>query len=95
MLSKPLPEPGSKTKLVSPTNFAMAFARFGTPVFLAVEADGKDYHNSYDDSKRDNELRSKGVRTLRFTGSDINKDPKKCADNIKSCAKILETGGAF
>ncbi len=61
---------------------------------INVECDGKAYHSTeYDrekDRKRNNELASSGWLVLRFTGSEINKDPKMCAEKIKKAIKSLK-----
>lgn len=51
-----------------------------TPAAVAVELDGHDFHErtkeqASRDKKRDRSLLSKGWTTIRFTGSDVVRDP--------------------
>ena len=77
------------------TDFTFKFMRHGTPVFMCVEADGKAYHDKDYDKERDDELKRRGVYTLRFAGSIIVKDPVSCAERINFVATELETTGKF
>ncbi|MDO6658005.1 endonuclease domain-containing protein [Anaerobacillus sp. 1_MG-2023] len=47
---------------------------------LAIECDGKQYHSSTQqkahDRRKDKYLRSKGWKVMRFTGRQINRNPK-------------------
>lgn len=50
---------------------------------LAIEADGHDFHEktpgqASGDRQRDRDLLREGVRTIRFTGTDVNNDPLGC-----------------
>jgi very-short-patch-repair endonuclease len=59
---------------------------------LIVEADGKDYHAGTaeqiaHDKARDRELLTMGIPTIRFTGSDIFKDPIGCAKQARDIAQ--------
>lgn len=76
-------------------DFTMKFQRHGTPIFLCIEADGAAYHNDTKDSKRDAELKRRGVTTLRFTGSKIKQDPTAITKHINSVATEIETTGNF
>lgn len=54
---------------------------------VLVECDGHEFHEktkeqAANDKKRDRELAAKGYTVLRFTGSEIWKDPFKCAEEI-------------
>lgn len=55
---------------------------------LAIECDGKCFHSSKEakahDKKRDAYLRSIGWKTLRFSGSTINRDMSKVITRIES-----------
>ncbi|MDW7618029.1 DUF559 domain-containing protein [Peribacillus simplex] len=55
---------------------------------LAIECDGKDFHSSKKakahDRKRDAYLRSIGWKTLRFSGSTINREMSKVITRIES-----------
>lgn len=66
---------------------------------IAVECDGHDYHEKTKeqaarDKARDRELTKQGYIVVRFTGSEIYKDPWKCADQVYEivCAKARELG---
>lgn len=53
-----------------------------------VECDGHDFHErtkhqASEDKKRDRKLQGMGYNVLRFTGSDIWKDPTQCAQDVK------------
>lgn len=56
---------------------------------IAIEADGADYHQDKSrDKKRDSYFKSQGWRVLRFTGSQIYRDPEGCAETVK---QVLES----
>lgn len=55
---------------------------------LAVECDGHDYHErtkeqAARDRARDRKLTSQGITVMRFTGSEIYKDPAGCVEEIE------------
>jgi very-short-patch-repair endonuclease len=54
---------------------------------LDVEIDGHDFHDrtkeqASHDRRRDRTLLKLGTRTIRFTGSDIFRDARACADEV-------------
>lgn len=53
---------------------------------IAIELDGHDYHKTKEqrthDAKRDRYLAELGWTVLRFTGTEIYRDPKSCVDQI-------------
>jgi very-short-patch-repair endonuclease len=50
------------------------FVDFGNPVKrIALELDGKQFHNTDKDRKRDNELRAHGWTVYRITGSEMSR----------------------
>lgn len=52
---------------------------------LAVEADGREFHDSGKDAERDRiVLERHGLETLRFTGQQIARDPDQCVQEILS-----------
>ena len=61
---------------------------------LVVECDGHDFHDrtkqqaSYDRS-RDRELLRCGIRTIRFTGSEIVHSQERCADEVFRTLRVL------
>jgi very-short-patch-repair endonuclease len=60
---------------------------------LAIEVDGFDYHSSKDqmerDRRRDRDLLLDGVPTIRFTGSEVMRDPVACMDEAVGCWMAL------
>jgi very-short-patch-repair endonuclease len=55
--------------------------------YLAVECDGHDFHEKTKlqvqrDKSRDRGVKMHGLDVIRFTGSEIFCDPKKCADEV-------------
>lgn len=56
---------------------------------VVVECDGHDFHEktkdqAQRDKSRDRDLAAKGYTVLRFTGSEIYRDSKKCAEEVES-----------
>lgn len=56
---------------------------------LVVECDGHNFHEKTKeqakrDKARDRDLVRKGIAVLRFTGSEIFRDPEKCREEIES-----------
>lgn len=59
-----------------------------------IECDGHDFHKrtkeqAAKDRSRDRELQQRGYRVLRFTGSEIWKDPFQCADEALTHAHAV------
>ena len=52
-------------------------------VQLAVEADGREWHDQVRDRRRDLRLEADGWQVVRFTGSEINRDAAACARAVK------------
>lgn len=52
----------------------------------AIELDGFDYHSNKQqmnyDYERENNIKLKGYNVIRFTGSQLYKEPFKCVDNL-------------
>jgi very-short-patch-repair endonuclease len=63
-------------------DFAVRTAGRVKPLIL-VECDGKDFHSSVEqqvnDALKDAAASNAGIRLIRFTGSEINRDPDACA----------------
>lgn len=61
--------------------------------FFAVECDGRDYHNDHiaieKDKQRDRVFSTRGMQVLRYTGSEINKDSIKCAEEVVQLFKFM------
>lgn len=62
---------------------------------IAIECDGHDYHErtkeqAAHDRKRDREMTQAGIVVLRFTGSEIWKNPFACADQVLSIALSMQ-----
>lgn len=54
---------------------------------VVVECDGHDFHDrtpeqASRDRARDRAIQASGIPVLRFTGTDINRNPMKCAESI-------------
>ena len=58
---------------------------------LAIECDGKDFHNAEKDRERDEEMAKLGIVTLRFAGTQIYNDAKSCVDEIMRIIEIIDT----
>ena len=58
---------------------------------IIVECDGFEFHSSKEqmnnDYKRENNLKSMGYNVIRFTGSQIFKEPEKCCELIYNLVK--------
>lgn len=61
---------------------------------LVVEIDGKYSHTSEDDKKADDiktkDLEKNGIKILRFSGSEVFKDPDKVGQTIADTIKKIE-----
>jgi very-short-patch-repair endonuclease len=59
---------------------------------LAVECDGRAFHTSAEqvarDKKRDRYFASVGIGVMRFTGTEIRRDPRGCAAEIGRWIKL-------
>lgn len=60
---------------------------------LVIELDGHDYHKTKDqrthDAKRQRSLEINGYRVIRFTGTEIYKDTKRCVQDTINFLKTL------
>jgi len=68
---------------------------FAVPAFnVAIEIDGHDYHKSKDqrtrDAKRERVLEREGWRVIRFTGSEVYHDAKKCVQEVIAMLETIE-----
>jgi len=59
---------------------------------IAIEADGRGWHDSVRDRQRDEELRVHGWHTVRFSGSEIYWDAAGCADVVAAAVTKRSTG---
>jgi very-short-patch-repair endonuclease len=62
------------------------------PHRLAVECDGHDFHErtkeqAARDRERDRRLQAHGLQVMRFTGSEVYRDPIKCVVEIMAWGK--------
>jgi very-short-patch-repair endonuclease len=60
-------------------------------IYLVVECDGHDWHErtreqASRDKARDRAIQAAGFPVLRFTGSEITKDPIRCATEVFDAA---------
>lgn len=67
------------------------------PRWLAVECDGHDFHErtkeqAKHDKSRDRYMLERGIRVMRFTGSEIWADPDKCVQQALYMLYRLEIG---
>lgn len=65
------------------------------PLRLVIECDGHDFHEKTKeqaarDKGRDREIVAKGFQIMRFTGSEIWRDPLHCARSIYSAVESYE-----
>lgn len=69
-------------------DFAVSVPKKPIGTVIAVECDGTDFHSAGDDRMRDVELAYFGILTVRFSGSEIKKDPGGCAARVvQLCAE--------
>lgn len=82
---KPIPQ-------YSILGYRLDFALFSNDIKLDVECDGKDYHSKpwqkTHDKKRTQMLNRHGWKVIRFTGSQINKNPDRCVQSIKKKLRV-------
>ena len=69
------------------TDFLFLTEVFGGFCMLAVECDGHDFHEKTKwqaarDKRRDRRLLRVGIRTMRFAGSEVHRDPTGCAQQV-------------
>ncbi len=68
-------------------NYSADFVAISSRKRIVIEADGKDWHTSDEqrsyDRRRDEFMRGKGYDVIRFTGSDIYRDPSGCASRVR------------
>lgn len=72
-------------------DFLITIRDRGKAVEVAVECDGHDFHErtreqAQHDKARDRYFHSLGIITLRYTGSEVFKDARKCAGEILKIA---------
>jgi len=74
--------------------YCLDFGIFCKEGKIDVECDGKAYHTTQEDREEDrlrnNELASNGWIVLRFTGSEINQNVRKCVKKIKNAIMSLK-----
>lgn len=68
--------------------------------YFAIECDGYDFHQKTKeqveyDNQRQRDLQNEGIEIIRFSGSEIWKNPRKCAEEVKkiilsNCKYIME-----
>ena len=71
-------------------DFLIAYGEYGTNnyKYFIVECDGHDFHEKTKlqaarDKQRDRNMTAAGYHVLRFTGSEIWKDTRKCACEVR------------
>ena len=63
-------------------DFALVLRRGKITRTVAIECDGKDYHDRERDNRRDEYLSALGIGTIRHGGQDIHRIPLGCANEI-------------
>lgn len=62
-------------------------------VRVVVECDGRKFHSSDEqqrkDRERDKDMKAHGFWVMRFTGSDIHRDPRGCARSVVDCVMSI------
>jgi len=86
-------------------DFLMWFACGRTRGGIVVECDGHDFHEKTKqqaarDKKRDREIVAAGYPVMRFTGSEIFRDPVSCANQVGEALsdvlhRVSREGGLF
>nr|WP_253817543.1 DUF559 domain-containing protein [Vibrio coralliilyticus] len=77
---------------------------FSYPFSICIECDGHEFHErtpeqAKKDKSKDRVLKEKGIDVIRFTGTEITREPDKCAEQVLSLyhahyrkiAKLLES----
>lgn len=67
------------------------------PAMIAIECDGHDYHDGTKeaaerDKKRNRALTTAGWHVLRFTGREIHRNPRACAEEVEGLLTALYAG---
>lgn len=75
-------------------DFLFCVTYCGRVRLLIVECDGHDFHErtkeqARRDRQRDRFFLSKGVSVMRFTGSEIFRDPEACATEVETQLSLL------
>lgn len=63
-------------------DFLMLVEIGGGDMMIAVECDGKDFHDKDKDFYRDRNWQRAGINTVRLSGSDINRAPRMAASRV-------------
>lgn len=70
-------------------DFAMDLKGIEKPVLL-IECDGKAFHSSPEqienDRRKDDAARQAGIALIRFTGAELNRDPRGCVQRAFQAA---------
>lgn len=93
----PAPEPDGSNNFIVPqavfnngryrVDFFVQAGPSKKPTKIAIECDGHDFHErtkeqAARDRQRDRWFQTKGIVILRFTGSEIWRDPMACAEQV-------------
>jgi DNA helicase-2/ATP-dependent DNA helicase PcrA len=60
-------------------------------VLVAIECDGRLYHDPAYDAWRDAQLRRRSWAPIHFSGSEITADPARCAERVAALAALRRT----
>ncbi len=62
---------------------------------IAIEIDGHEYHKTREqrtyDAQRERYLQLNGWRVIRFTGSEVSRNPTGCIDEVAKLINVFET----
>lgn len=66
---------------------------------VAIEVDGHEHHKSRQartaDAQRERNITQGGWQVIRFTGSEVHRDSRKCADSVHETLKDRDDYGAI
>lgn len=77
-------------------DFSVGFRFFGAETAIIVECDGHDFHEKTKyqasrDKARDRYFTKQEYKTMRFTGSDLNRSASACAEEVLSLIMDFQT----
>lgn len=79
--------------------YRVDIALIGQDVKVAIECDGHDFHEktklqAASDKRRDRAITCAGFKMLRYTGSEIWRNPLECAEEAVALAKSMFSDAA-
>ena len=73
-------------------DFAICVRRNGELLIVAIECDGRDFHDAAKDRRRDWLLKAAGIETVRGSGKEIRENPQQVVDRARRI--VAEWGAA-